>query len=206
MKKKVIIPIVLGSISLLFGGLIYLGISAFPELLLSEEQLKAQEAERMAAVNNRAVFNDEPSNGAIVLNDGAFGLSDNYVPSSLGEEAITSSISLNSREVKLPIEKTFDSDFALVEYVPVFEDATYVINVNHESSVEEHIIKDEHVSYYSHAEYDESTKVTKVNKAKVNKNQALRSNQAVVETSLLVIGAVDIFSMILIKRKKHLFH
>ena len=208
MKKKVIIPIVLGSISLLFGGLIYLGISAFPELLLSEEQLKVQEAEK-AAFYNRPVVNEEPSEGAVIFSDGAFGAGDIYVPSSIGdEEIVCGSISIGAREVKLPIEldKTVNTEFALIEYTPVFEDETFTISVNHD--VVETAISENHVSYSSHFEVEDEpdNKVTKVNKAKVNKNKALRSNEAVVETSLLVIGAVDVFSMILInRRKRHLF-
>ena len=203
MKKKVIIPIVLGSISLLFGGLIYLGISAFPELLLSEEQLKTQEAERLAAYN-RPVINEEPSEGAVIFSDGAFGMGEAYVPSSFAEEAVAN-ISIKAREVKLTLDldKTLDTTFSFVEYKSVFEDETFTISVKHDAEV---VNNDEHVSYsYVEREIEEPNKTIKVNKAKANTNKTLRSNEAVVETSLLVIGAVDIFSMILIRRRRHLF-
>ncbi|MBP5574846.1 MAG: hypothetical protein J6X50_03800, partial [Bacilli bacterium] len=79
----------------------------------------------------------------------------------------------------------------------------FTISVNHD--VVETIDHDEHAFYSSYADVEkEDNKVAKVNKARVNKNRALRSNEAVVETSLLVIGAVDVLSMILIKRKRHL--
>ena len=204
MKKKVIVPIVVGSIGLLFGGLIYLGISAFPELLLSEEQLKAQEAEKAYFVN-RAVINEEPSNGPVILSDSGLGMGDIYVPSSLGEDIEVASVAFKNREIKLSVDldRTLDADFSFVEYKSVFEDETFTISVNHD--VIETINYDEHASYSSYADVEkEDNKVTKVNKARVNKNRALRSNEAVVETSLLVIGAVDVLSMILIKRKKHL--
>ena len=41
MKKKIIVPIVLSSVALLLGGLIYLGISSFPELLESEKSINS---------------------------------------------------------------------------------------------------------------------------------------------------------------------
>ena len=199
-KKKFVPLIVVSGVALVLGGLIYLGISAFPDLLLSEEELLAQEANGVAAVGNRLVIEQVDESNSV--NDGATanaaanvnlddGVQFVYVASSASKDAITINEASNKR-----VKENFVLDLkssSHEEFVP-------------QSSIES--ISNEHVSYTSHYERDfesASKDVVKTKKAKVNKNQTTRSNEAVVETSLLVIGAVDLLSMILIKRKKHIF-
>lgn len=206
MKKKVIIPIVVGSICLLFGGLIYLGVSAFPELLLSEEQLKAQEVERTAFIN-RAVVNEEPSEGAVVIfSDAASDVVDNYIPSVAYEAEASYTVA------KVETSNTASSkkiDF--FESHPLFHEESNLESLANGALIfeqkEEPVIITEHInhSYTESIEGNVRQEVIKTKKARVSKNKSTRSNEAIVEASLLVIGAVDVLSMILIKRKKHLF-
>ena len=205
MKKKVIIPIVVGSISLLFGGLIYLGISAFPELLLSEEQLKAQEVERTAFIN-RAVVNEEPSEGAVVIfSDAASDVVDNYIPSVAYEAEASYTVA------KVETSNTASKKIDFFESHPLFHEESNLESLANGALIveqkEEPVIITEHInhSYTESIEGNVRQEVIKTKKARVNKNKSTRSNEAIVEASLLVIGAVDVLSMILIKRKKHLF-
>ena len=205
MKKKVIIPIVVGSISLLFGGLIYLGISAFPELLLSEEQLKAQEAERVAFIN-RAVVNEEPSEGAVVIfSDTASDVVDNYIPSVAYEAEASYTVA------KVETSNTASKKIDFFESHPLFHEESNLESLANGALIveqkEEPVIITEHInhSYTESIEGNVRQEVIKTKKARVSKNKSTRSNEAIVEASLLVIGAVDVLSMILIKRKKHLF-
>ena len=205
MKKKVIIPIVVGSISLLFGGLIYLGISAFPELLLSEEQLKAQEAERTAFIN-RAVVNEEPSEGAVVIfSDAASDVVDNYIPSVAYEAEASYTVA------KVETSNTASKKIDFFESHPLFHEESNLESLANGALIveqkEEPVIITEHInhSYTESIEGNVRHEVIKTKKARVSKNKSTRSNEAIVEASLLVIGAVDVLSMILIKRKKHLF-
>ena len=205
MKKKVIIPIVVGSISLLFGGLIYLGISAFPELLLSEEQLKAQEAERVAFIN-RAVVNEEPSEGAVVIfSDAASDVVDNYIPSVAYEAEASYTVA------KVETSNTASKKIDFFESHPLFHEESNLESLANGALIveqkEEPVIITEHInhSYTESIEGNVRQEAIKTKKARVSKNKSTRSNEAIVEASLLVIGAVDVLSMILIKRKKHLF-
>ena len=205
MKKKVIIPIVVGSISLLFGGLIYLGISAFPELLLSEEQLKAQEVERTAFIN-RAVVNEEPSEGAVVIfSDAASDVVDNYIPSVAYEAEASYTVA------KVETSNTSSKKIDFFESHPLFHEESNLESLANGALIveqkEEPVIITEHInhSYTESIEGNVRQEVIKTKKARVSKNKSTRSNEAIVEASLLVIGAVDVLSMILIKRKKHLF-
>ena len=205
MKKKVIIPIVVGSISLLFGGLIYLGISAFPELLLSEEQLKAQEAEKTAFIN-RAVVNEEPSEGAVVIfSDAASDVVDNYIPSVAYEAEASYTVA------KVETSNTASKKIDFFESHPLFHEESNLESLANGALIveqkEEPVIITEHInhSYTESIEGNVRQEVIKTKKARVSKNKSTRSNEAIVEASLLVIGAVDVLSMILIKRKKHLF-
>lgn len=205
MKKKVIFPIVVGSISLLFGGLIYLGISAFPELLLSEEQLKAQEVERTAFIN-RAVVNEEPSEGAVVIfSDAASDVVDNYIPSVAYEAEASYTVA------KVETSNTASKKIDFFESHPLFHEESNLESLANGALIveqkEEPVIITEHInhSYTESIEGNVRQEVIKTKKARVSKNKSTRSNEAIVEASLLVIGAVDVLSMILIKRKKHLF-
>ena len=93
-------------------------------------------------------------------------------------------------------EDNYDEDFV----VAPIEETTM-------ETIEENIVYEDHVLYTSSLEEkdDAPLRIFKAPKAKANKNKSVRSNQAVVETSLIVVGAVDLLSVVLIKRRKHLF-
>ena len=217
MKKKIIVPIVLSSIGLLIGGLIYLGISSFPELLESEKSIQAKEANAPVFVNNKVVAEDdalfEPVSDATVPSIGG---ALEYVPSSIDGSVTYIDAPSNSYEVKANVEINKPSwKDAFIEALPTFEIEYGVesfsgdFNVgSFEASIEQPVIVDGHSSYSSYAEKTDETarqEVNKTKKARVNKTKSVRSNEALIETTLLVIGAVDIFSMVLIHRRKHLF-
>ena len=217
-KKKIIIPIaVVSSIGLLLGGLIYLGISTFPELLESEEELAAKEAKAadpVAPIEKHTIIVEDfiddvapAETTAIVF--GGFGsffgsqeyLSDLVISDEIGESKSTGNIII--------------SDSVMLDFVPSFIEEVISDDVIEETYFEEPAaIQEEEVSliedslfYESSASNDnyEPVKITKTNKRAKAKSNPTRSNEAVVETSLLVIGAVDVLSMILIKRKKNIF-
>ena len=212
MKKKFIVPIVLSSIGLLIGGLIYLGISSFPELLESEKAVKP--------VNNVVPFVDDT---IVVEGDKLFQEEPNVV---FGAEISDSVIdyfpsSLSSADVQyIDAPTTFQEaktpstliEINHVEFTFVDENETVAIEEHCETPVDSFVVETietphEHFGYSSKENSVETNpvKVKKAKSAKANKNQKIRSNEALVETSLLVIGAVDVFSMILIHRRKHLF-
>ena len=205
MKKKFVVAIVLSTVGLLFGGLLYVGISSFPELLQSEKAIKAEE--ERATLNNHVVNIEEDNEESSAVFDSV-----SYVSSSIGDSEssyVESNVSVTSTA---SVEK-HTRELILLEFQPIeYEDICLDYTIKDtfvaepiESVVEEPVVSNEHVSYSSFEKDDVQLETIKVKKNIVNKNQSVRSNQAVVETSLLVIGAVDIFSMILIHRRKHLF-
>ena len=217
MKKKVIVPIVLSSIGLLLGGLIYLGISSFPELLESEKSIKAKETNAPIFVDDTVIVEEDKMFAPEVINTvpSANGASE-YVPSSNGGDVTYIDAPSTSSESKASVEtgkKSF-KEVVLVEHNPLIkfesgvDDCGGFVITPIETSIEQPVVSDEHISYSCYVEKnDESVhqEVIKTKKARVNKNKSVRSNEALIETTLLVIGAVDIFSMILIHRRKHLF-
>ena len=218
MKKKIIVPIVLSSVALLLGGLIYLGISSFPELLESEKSIKAKEAEAPIFVDDTVVVEEDKlfAPNAVNATPSLSGGSE-YVPSSNSGDVTYIDAPASSYEGKASVstgKPSYKEPIAFDSH-PFFE-----VESNHESLcggfvidsfetiVEQPIVTNDHASYSSYVEKVDDTahqEIVKTKKAKVNNKKSVRSNQALIETTLLVIGAVDIFSMILIHRRKHLF-
>ncbi len=215
MKKKVIIPIVLSSVALLLGGLIYFGISSNPELLESEKSVKAKEADTPIFVDDTKVVDSDklfaPNIAEVIpsLNGGS-----EYAPNSNSEVTY---IDAPSYEVKASVEisKPSFKESAILSSEPLFQVESGIDTlkgaftaVSQETSIEEPVISNDNFYYSSYVEKGDENihrEVIKTKKARVNKNKSIRSNEALIETTLLVIGAVDIFSMILIHRRKHLF-
>ena len=212
MKKKIIVPIVLSSIGLLIGGLIYLGISSFPELLESEKSVKPVNNEAVPFVDDTIIvegdklFQEEPT---IVSEGGVGGFVTDYIPSSVN------SADIQYIDAPAPTKETKSSPrFTNISHVEFsfIEDEQISIENHFEAAIDTFVVESnesshEHFYYASqdNAVEEAPLKVKKAKSVKTNKNQKIRSNEALVETSLLVIGAVDVFSMILIHRKKHLF-
>ena len=212
MKKKIIVPIVLSSIGLLIGGLVYLGISSFPELLESEKSAKPVNNKVVPFVDDTVVvesdklFQEEPT---IVSEGGVGGYVTEYIPSSLNNADV--------QYVDAPAttkETKSSPKFINISHVEFsfIEDEAITVENHFETAVDSFVVETnetshEHLDYVSQENVVEETplKVKKVKSVKATKNQKIRSNEALVETSLIVIGVVDIFSMILIHRRKHLF-
>ena len=208
MKKKFIVAIVLSTVGLLFGGLIYVGVSSFPELLKSEKAIKAEE--ERATFNNHVVNIEEVVEEPEVIFDSVSSVS------SLATDNESHYVEASTSVKSASTIDAHDKELILIEFQPIEWCETSLLDsdIRHtfisepiETIVEEPVVTNEHVSYSSIEKADEGVQLEtlKVKKNKVNKNQSVRSNQAVVETSLLVIGAVDILSVILIRRRKHLF-
>ena len=212
MKKKILVPIVLSSIGLLIGGLIYLGISSFPELLESEKSIKPVDNKAVPFVDDTIVVEgdklvqEEP---VIVSSSGVGGYVTDYIPSSVN------SADIQYVDAPSTVKETKSSPkFINLEHVEFsfVEDKPIAIENNFEPAIDNFVIEShetshEHLSYSSEESLVEEAplKVKKAKSTKATKNQKIRSNEALVETSLIVIGAVDVFSMILIHRRKHLF-
>ena len=215
MKKKVIVPIVLSSIGLLLGGLIYLGISSFPELLESEKSLPNKEANTPIFVDDTKVVDSDKLFAPNIVEaiPSLYGESE-YAPNSNSEVTY---IDAPSYEVKASVEisKPSFKESAILSSEPLFQVESGIDTlkgtftaVSQETSIEEQVISNDNFYYSSYVEKGNENihrEVIKTKKARVNKNKSIRSNEALIETTLLVIGAVDIFSMILIHRRKHLF-
>ena len=215
MKKKVILPIVFSSIALLMGGLIYLGVSAFPELLEEEEEVEAKKTVAHNVADFRMVSNEaEPSEPAEIEIASVTEVNSNYVSLSNKPSATNTRVYSNFSKSKVDfviVDHSFAGELIVVDshsFIKHDNDDEKSFVVPNETTVEQQVASDEHTSYSSYLEKtDESVhqEKAKVKKSKANNYTTTRSNEALAETSILVIGAVDVFSMILIHRRKHLF-
>ena len=207
-KKKLPLIIGLSSAVILLGGLVFVGISSFPDLLKSDEEL-AEAKETSPVNNNRLVVEEEPlfeSEPVIVS-----GVSGNYAPASYNDNDVEFiSVSANS-ETSVNVSSSSKKSNHIIEEHPVFHEEVRFDDfavTQATSIVNEPVVANENGNLISHVETKEdnvSHQISATKKAVVNKNRSVRSNEAVVETSLLVVGAVDLLSVVLIKRKKHLF-
>ena len=215
-KKKFVPVIVVSSIGLVLGGLIYLGISAFPELLEEEDGLEVKEEIEAAPVETHTIIAEEkieeeqPSE----VNAVSFGGFAESISSFFNGDGFFFNISANDEVNETEaVNDIVISDSVILGFIPSFTDEIVSEDLVEEVYDEPTLVVDEPVvvedSFLydsSISEADTSLKTVRVNK-RVNKtnNKTTRSNEAVVETSLLVIGAVDVLSMILIKSKKNIF-
>lgn len=208
MKKKVVAIIAVSSIGLLLGGLVYLGVTSFPELLESEKTTKEKENKVAPIVRNTIIvenekFVEEPE---VEATASGYGFSD-YIPSSLNEKQIEYIDLPSDFKINISvIEEVIDSP--LSDYQAAFSNESSFEIISDSSTIETHEepVIAEHTFYASHEEKEAAPiHVTKTRKAKSSYKNTVRSNEALVETSLIVVGAVDLISMILIRRRKHLF-
>ena len=209
MKKKFVAIIVASTVSLLLGGIVYCGISAFPELL--EEDLQNQDVAEVKKANNNhathyvADFEIEPvkEDATPVLN--AAPISESKVSNDITEDnGFGGFISVDAissiKEIIISSSLSHFIDDSLFENINFVEIQEPVI---------EEIIapKVEHVSHHIEESSVEASPVvikTVKSKARSNKNNSA-SSKATVECTLLLIGAVDLISMLLVRhRKRHL--
>lgn len=219
MKKKVVALIVLSSVGLVLGGLIYLGISSAPEILESTKTIKAEEAYEAPTINEETIVVEEDHlfEQQIVVNESGVSGSADYTPSLFDDSEVVY-IDAPNESISFIFSSDSISDYfdepIVLEFYPTFADESkqddFVATPIDEpavENVEENVVIEDHALYTSSFEEkdDVPLKITKAPKKRASKNQTVRSNQAVVETSLIVVGAVDLLSIILIKRRKHLF-
>lgn len=205
MKKKFVAIIAAGTVSLLLGGLVYCGISAFPELL--EEDA---ENENIAEVKN-----------AVKDHQKTFVVDDFETESSLDNDSpIVASVS----ETKSAVEPINDNNFEGFVSVESFHQIKEIIvstGLSHfidETQITEilsfvevpEVFEEENISQTSYVSHhvEEIKIVEPAVKAKAVKSKAVSnadksaSSKATIECSLLVIGAVDLISMLLVRHKK----
>lgn len=218
MKKKIIALMVLSSVGLVLGGLIYLGISSCPEILESKKNVIGEEANEAPAINNETIIVEEDImfEQPVLVDDACSSASADYIPSFFDDSEVVY-IDSPSESISLTLSSDsfahFKEEPIILEFYPTTFDDSHeegfaaLIDEPIEEIAEENTIYEEHVLYTSSLEdKDEAPlKLIKTPKIRANKNQTIRSNQAVVETSLIVIGAVDLLSVILIKRRRRLF-
>lgn len=204
MKKKFVVGIVVSSIGLLLGGLIYVGISSFPELLENEKAANNEEGHIKPVIKQTITIeesvNEEPS--AIVIDNGT-----NYIPSTIESSPVLFLDAPKIIKETNASSKSIDKghkDFSLVtDFIEGSASNSYTFETNN-TGTQKVTCTSEHFSYSEETLKESAVLKTNAKKAKMKKNQSVRSNEALVETSLLVVGVVDIISMILINRKKHL--
>ena len=207
MKKKYVAIISISTISLIFGGLVYCGISAFPELLEPEEEQVEQKAKHHLAIEPTFVNQvyDNSSSDVVVVSGGAGAGSASFEGFVSNPVNTGAKISFVDKENNPKVSaESFKEARHKVEH-PFFEersDVSFLDNsingyVAHE---EKHVAKETH--YYGSSKKETSVSpVTTVNKA-INVPTNKSANKEITECSLLVIAAVDLISMLLIVHKK----
>ena len=83
MKKKFVAMIVVSSVGLVLGGLIYLGISSSPEILESKKSIKVEEANEASVINNETIVVEEETmfEQPVIVEESYGGVAADYVPS-----------------------------------------------------------------------------------------------------------------------------
>lgn len=196
-KKKFVPLIIVSSLGLLFGGLIFLGVSAFPELM--EEEKEAEKEHAHVTKTDTLVGDDGSISEAGSVGGGA---TETAPYSGNDIEFITIG---GSGSVKMSNESGSKSyshkDFFIIESYQLTEDIIITSPSNSGTNIDANVISDNASNDPSKAD-EEAHQVETVKT--ISANKFIRSKQAVVETSLIVIGVVDVIAMIIIQRKKRL--
>ena len=252
MKKKYIAAIVIPSVCLLFGSLIYCAISAFPELLLSEEEKlarlkEAQEEEHylidVSDYRDDAYLFEDDNDDNVTISVGFTNVSNpvEIAPESYDEmeiimvdaiETPTVEIEINdepaqyapvlevetlevnevaiSNEVALDIveENEYSNDEAIVEEVfdvieESFEEEIEIAEVTHH--IKSGLTAVEPVLINENEEKEEADILIEHKEMMVNE-QGVTSYNKDLESTLIVIGIVDLLSFLLIRKRKKLSH
>ena len=207
MKKKFVAIIVAGTVSLLLGGIVYCGISAFPELL--KEDL---EGENVAEANNAAQEHHVTHYVADVEIEVAEEKAEAPV--------ITAATVSESKVAAFSVDDKGFEGFVTVDSASTIKEIIISSGLSHfvdeslfetisfveiEQPIIEEIVtqKVEHVSHHIEEKNDEPViKAKTVNSKAVANTNNSSSSKATIECSLLVIGAVDIISILLVRHKK----
>lgn len=211
MKKKYIAIISIAAAGLLFGSLVYCGISAFPELLVEEEQ-EANEKHHIVVKETYLNHVDNGSPSVVVVSDSASsgGSFEGFVPSTYEGKVIVSlsnngGVNKNKGDKKISSFKQTESsiDNKITAFAGDMFIATSEPTTHHDVAVQS---SSSH--YYSHKNSESALLKDVAPKAAINVPQEKKnsSHKEILECSLLVVGVVHIISMLLLKhRKRKLF-
>ena len=233
MLKKRYIALIAGStVSLLFASLVYCALVSFPELLETEQN---KEIEYVEELNDEPVFDnylpevqvEEEPQVALVLDYPSKNVDEVTVSSTL--EEITShaddhienyvyadSIDLNIEILTVDEPQSVVEDYQAEETVEFVEEAvdivieedneitySYVSRWSHELDI---LPIDSALMASSEEDLNEDEELLLVEE-KDALNVVQENNNAILECTLMVIGIVDLLSLLLIKRKRNrLFH
>lgn len=220
MKKRYVAIISICTASLLFGGLVYCGISAFPELLKPEEEEAPKEEQHLLVgivdtYHHYETKADEKEEQTITLFVGG---SSNNNHSHKGKgfsltmlEAdkvkVVEIKDLGSNSIKREPISRDEVSFTAVS-APVVEFAPAIEKVEHQETKAPEV-KVTPYTYQNSIRSKSSRKVAYVNKESkeetlhVDVTETKVTHKEFLECSLLVVGAVEILSFILVKRRKH---
>ncbi|MBP5574448.1 MAG: hypothetical protein J6X50_01735 [Bacilli bacterium] len=200
-KKKILIPIfAVSAVALLFGGLIYVGASTFPELLEPNQKEQVNSPKEAFRIKEEVTISYDDS---FTQNESIPALV-GYTTSVNGDNTqnliatdikVSSSGSTNS--VKEEKVATFHTkDFFMRVEVSSFE--TGLVSSNFVTNVESNQ-SHEHLR----VSMNESSVSTKVNKKVASpNNRSTSSHREIAECSILVIGIVNILSFLLVAHRK----
>ena len=217
MKKRYVAIISICTASLLFGGLVYCGISAFPELLKPEEEEAPKEEQRLLVgivdtyhhyetqakeEQNITLFVGGSSNNDHAHHDK--GVSFSFFDAD--KVTIIEAKDTGKNSIRKESIARDEVSFAIVN-APVVEVAPASEKVTHsETKVTE--TKVTPYTYQNSIRNETPRKVTYVNKEQkeealnVEVTETKTTHKEFLECSLLVVGAVEILSFILVKRRK----
>ena len=199
MKKRNIIIISISTISLIFGGLVFLGVSTFPELL-EEEKEQIEQSPNEDVLFELPSSNDNKANESLEVVTSAQGTGSQTISHQSHGDAFIKGHSFKDI-------KTFVDIFE-IEAPSSYHPSVEAVSLN-ESAVS--IPKKESTNYYKGASYTSYSHKDEANEEpllkKEVKQEALNvtqtNNSAIMNTTIMAIGVVEVLSYLLVKRKRH---
>jgi len=192
MKKRNIIIISVSVISLIFGGLVFLGVSTFPELL-EEEKKEIEQSHEDVLFNlpSNDKNNDEVAAVAVSSNG-----SSNYI---VDAKKGTNSISRTSKYDSSKIVHYEDRAIVSINKEPASHEEK-VSNASNEVNAPSTYYKGK--SYVSMLKEKEAKNLAVTQK--VDNSEALKNrNKNIVNTIVLVVAIVEALAFIFLNKKRH---
>ena len=196
MKKRNIIIISISTISLVFGGLVFLGISTFPELL-EEEKEQIEQSPQEDVLFELPSFESNDNNAPDTVMLSSQGKSSTYV-SEKGSNATYS----DKHSFKNPITFTNtleEINSYISHHEPIIERESFEVSYASHSS-----------HYYRGTSYTVSSEEDAVEEPLLKQEQKQEllnivqtDNSAIMNTTIMAIGVIEVLSYILVKRKRH---
>ena len=194
MKKRNIIIISVSIITLLFGGLVSLAISAFPELI-EEEQSKIEQSPKEDVLFDMPSFADNEENKEAVVLTSCQGKNTTYI-STYGDHSTP--ISRSSYKGEIAVSSTKESKYSSSSNYELVHEIDTI-----EMSSSNYFDYYKGSSYTSSAQ-DSSFYIKKEEKQEIIYNTQV-SSDAIMNTTIMAIGLCEVLSFILVlKRKRHL--